>query len=51
MTDRDEIFNKVLKDFEVHGASAIDRLAKENPVAFLWLVAAVVCDVHEYVEA
>jgi hypothetical protein len=51
MIDGDELFNKVLKDFEEHGASTIERLAKENPVAFLWLAAAVVCDdVHEYVE-
>ena len=42
MTDGDELFNALLKDFEVHGASAIDRLAKENPLAFLKLCAAVV---------
>jgi hypothetical protein len=50
MIDGNELFNTLLKDFEERGASAIDRLIKENPAAFLWLIAALVCDVHECVE-
>jgi hypothetical protein len=50
MIDGDELFNKVLQDFEAEGSAAIDRLAKADPVAYLWLIVAVICDVHEYVE-
>jgi hypothetical protein len=42
MIDGGEIFNTLLKDFEEHGASAIGRLVKDNPVAFLKLCAAVI---------
>ena len=42
MIDGDEIFNTLLKDFEAHGAAAIARVCKENPLEFLKLCAAVI---------
>ena len=42
MIDGGDFFNKRLNDFEEHGASAIDRLVKDNPAAFLKLCAAVI---------
>lgn len=35
MIDNNEFFNTLLNEYEQHGSSAIDRLAKENPVAYL----------------
>jgi len=42
-TDRGaEFFNALLIDFEKHGASAIERVRAENPLAYLQLIAALV---------
>ena len=44
MIDGDEIFNTLLKDFEVHGVSVIERLRDENPLECLKLIASLVPD-------
>ena len=38
----DDFFNSLLKDFQQHGASAIERVMAENPLAYLKLIAALV---------
>ena len=44
MIDGEEFFNTLLKDFEEHGASVIERVRQENPVAYLELIASLVPD-------
>ena len=50
MIDGEQLINDLLRDFEEHGVSVLDRLAKENPLAYLQVAPALVCDIHEYVE-
>ncbi len=50
MIDGEQLFNDLLRDFEAHGVAAIDRLAKENPLAYLQIIAMLVCDTYEYAE-
>jgi hypothetical protein len=44
MIDGGDFFNTLLKDFEEHGASVIERLRDENPLEYLKLIASLVPD-------
>jgi hypothetical protein len=44
MIEGSELFNNLLKDFEAHGASAIERVRQENPLEYLKLIASLVTE-------
>ena len=44
MIDGDDFFNTLLKDFEAHDASAIERLRQANPLKCLELIASLVVE-------